>query len=465
MARRVRVCLILEGSYPYITGGVSSWMHELITQIPEVDFVVYSISPKADQVARYQFPPNVVEHRDLVLSAPHRSSRTRGREADFFERIREFHARMEAGASADFAAVAKLMPAGYFPYNESFTSEVGWEMVTNGNQRHNPVYPFSDYFWAWKSMHDMLFTVIGSQAPPADLYHAISTGYAGLAGAVANLRTGKPFVVTEHGLYHKEREMEIRRVRFVRGYQRDMWIKLYNGLSRIAYQHANLIISLFEYNRRMQIALGAPEEKTRVIANGIDLNRFASIKRDPRAGFHVGLVGRVVPIKDVKTFIATCRIVRERYPDSQFHCVGPTDEDPAYFEDCKTMVESFGLDDCFHFTGRADVREYYAFLDVLLLTSVREAQPLVILEAYAARVPVVATKVGNVPELLDYDERFLSASKDPQRLAAGVSYVREHAEEMKAIVEQNRKKTEIFYDRNEVFKNYLEIYQANGGHR
>jgi len=48
------------------------------------------------------------------------------------------------------------------------------------------------------------------------------------------------------------------------------------------------------------------------------------------------------------------------------------------------MVESFQLSEVFHFTGRQNVLNYYAFLDVMLLTSIREAQPLVILEAYAA---------------------------------------------------------------------------------
>jgi glycosyltransferase involved in cell wall biosynthesis len=306
----------------------------------------------------------------------------------------------------------------------------------------------------------MLFTVIGSKAPEADIYHSISTGYAGLAAVMAKLRTGKPFLLTEHGLYHKEREMEVRRVRYIRGYQRDMWIKIYNGLSRLAYRHADQIIALFEYNRRMQIALGAPEERTRVIANGIDVERFASVKRTRREGFHVGLVGRVVPIKDIKTFISMSRIIHEQYPDSEFYCIGPTDEDPAYFEDCKIMVKSFRLEKCFHFTGRVDVREYYSFLDVLTLTSVREAQPLVILEAYAAGIPVAATNVGNIPELLDYDDRFLSPSKNPNKLAAAVGYIREHPAEMNVVVEQNRRKTADHFDRNAVFKSYLQLYES-----
>ncbi|HUX12694.1 MAG TPA: GT4 family glycosyltransferase PelF [Spirochaetia bacterium] len=459
---RPRVCLILEGSYPFVTGGVSSWVHQLIQAIPEVDFVLYSISPRAGQPVQYNLPENVIEHRDLVLSEKMRSRKRPDNSKLMLSGIRRMHDGFSAGSRVDFAELVNLMPAGYFAYRDAVTSESGWELISRKNQLNNPIYPFSDYFWAWKSGHDMLFTLIGAEAPEADVYHAVSTGYAGLAAVVAKLRTGRPYLLTEHGLYHKEREMEIRRVRFIRGHQRDMWIRIFNELTRLSYQYADRVISLFEYNRRIQISMGAPEERTEVIANGIDVEYFASIKREKRPGFHVGLVGRVVPIKDVKTFIAMGRIVKDLNPDAQFYCIGPTDEDSAYFEDCKTMVKSFRLTDSFHFTGKTDVREYYSFLDVLLLTSVREAQPLVILEAYCAGVPVVATRVGNIPEMLDYDDRFLAASKDPEKLARGVTYVNDHSEEMARIVARNRDKATKFYDRRSVYKRYHDIYVRMG---
>jgi len=114
-------------------------------------------------------------------------------------------------------------------------------MLTQANQRNNPAYPFSDYFWAWKSAHDMMFSILGVKAPDADVYHAVSTGYAGLAAAVAKLRKNRSFLLTEHGLYHKEREMEIKRASYVYGYQRDMWINIYNSLSKMSYKYADII--------------------------------------------------------------------------------------------------------------------------------------------------------------------------------------------------------------------------------
>jgi glycosyltransferase involved in cell wall biosynthesis len=351
------------------------------------------------------------------------------------------------------------IPDGYSVYADAIESDAGWDLLSTQNRRKNPAYPFSDFFWAWKSAHDMMFAILADTAPDADLYHPVSTGYAGLAALCAKIRKGRPVILTEHGLYHKEREMEIRKAQFIRGYQRDMWTGIYNNLSRLSYRYADLIIALFEQNRRLQIELGAPEKKTRVIPNGIDVPFYSAVTRQKRDGFHVGLVGRVVPIKDIKTFISMAKIVSETIPEAVFHCIGPTDEDPAYFEDCQILVESLKLTDRFHFTGRQDVREYYSFLDVLLLTSVREAQPLVILEAYCAGVPVVATRVGNVGELLDYDDRFIAPSKDPEKLAAGVRFVYEHPEEIGRIIQRNRDRVVRFYDRDKVFQTYGDLYR------
>lgn len=90
----------------------------------------------------------------------------------------------------------------------------------------------------------MIFSIIGASIPKADIYHSVSTGYAGLAAVTAKIRNNRPFLLTEHGLYHKEREMELRKASFIRGYQRDMWIKIYNTLSRLSYHYSDISTSL-----------------------------------------------------------------------------------------------------------------------------------------------------------------------------------------------------------------------------
>jgi glycosyltransferase involved in cell wall biosynthesis len=464
MPEEITVCLLVEGSYPFITGGVSAWVQELIAALPHVRFTLFTISPAGKQVLRYKLPSNVVGHRDIVLNEKvHSRGRPAGGGAAFVTAIRAMHEAFASQSDPRLDEVVALMPPGSFPYEDSVRQAEAWEMIVSANARHNPVYPFSEYFWSWKSAHDMVLRIMGEELPEADLYHAVCTGYAGLAALTAKLRTGKAFLLTEHGLYHKEREMEIKRAQFVKGYQRDMWIAMYSGISRLSYRYADVVVSLFEQNRRRQIEMGADVDKATVIPNGIDIPLFSSVVRKKRDGFHVGLVGRVVPIKDIKTFILMAKIVAGWIPGTTFWCIGPTDEDQAYFEDCRSLVESFQLTDIFKFTGKADVRSYYEFLDVLLLTSVREAQPLVILEAFAAGVPVVSTRVGNVPELLDYDERFLASSKDAEKLAQAVRYVHGHPDEMRAVSAKNRDKVNRFYDKTEVFRRYGKLYATLSG--
>lgn len=460
MDRRLKVCFVLEGSYPYITGGVSSWVHDLIHGMPDIDFLLFSISPEENQTLKYELPSNVVGHKDIVLSEHMKKSRPMKHKKKTFKLIRAMHQSLRSEARADIDDMIANMPEGYFAYDDSINSDEGWDMLASSNLKNNPMYSFSDYFWAWRSSHNMIFTILGLTPPEADIYHAVSTGYAGLISLTAKLRHKKPFLLTEHGLYHKEREMELRKANFIKGYQRDMWIKIYNGLSRLAYQYCDVSTSLFEHNRQISLNLGAGEEKSLVIPNGIDIERYAAVTREKREGFHIGLVGRVVPIKDIKTFITMAKIIYSTNRDAIFYCIGPTDEDPGYYEDCQRLVANFGLTEVFHFTGRQNVLEYYSFLDVMLLTSVREAQPLVILEGWAAGVPCVSTKVGNVPEMLDYDENYLASSKDAEKLAGCVKYIKNNPEKVKERMKKNREKLYSLYNKNDLYTTYRDLYKT-----
>jgi polysaccharide biosynthesis protein PelF len=78
MPEGITVCLLVEGSYPFITGGVSAWVQELIAALPHVLFKLFTISPSPKQVLRYELPRNVVMHSDIVLNEKVRS---RGRPA------------------------------------------------------------------------------------------------------------------------------------------------------------------------------------------------------------------------------------------------------------------------------------------------------------------------------------------------------------------------------------------------
>ena len=65
----MRVCMILEGSYPYVLGGVSSWMHQYIQAMPDTEFVLWCIGASAAKRGkfRYELPANVTEVQEVFL--------------------------------------------------------------------------------------------------------------------------------------------------------------------------------------------------------------------------------------------------------------------------------------------------------------------------------------------------------------------------------------------------------------
>ena len=99
MPDTVTVCLLVEGSYPFITGGVSAWVQELIAALPDVRFTLFTVSPKTGQPLRYVLPANVIAHRDIVVNEKRPShGKPRDGAADFIHRVHGMHAAFESGS-------------------------------------------------------------------------------------------------------------------------------------------------------------------------------------------------------------------------------------------------------------------------------------------------------------------------------------------------------------------------------
>ncbi|MCZ2337915.1 MAG: GT4 family glycosyltransferase PelF [Chitinophagales bacterium] len=259
---------------------------------------------------------------------------------------------------------------------------------------------------------------VGSRLPKARAVHSISTGYAGFMGCLLRKLWGCDFILSEHGIYTKERKIDLAQAQWiaeypdqaVRGglnfnssYMRALWIRFFERLSRIIYQSANPIVALYEGNRQRQIRDGADAERTHVIPNGINLLDWQPVlsKRAFSQTPVIGLIGRIVPIKDIKTFIRSIRSIISQLPEVQAWIVGPEEEDPHYVSECRSLVNSLGLQEHIQFLGFQNIKEILPKLDVMVLSSISEAQPLVILEAWAAGTPVVATDVGACSELIN----------------------------------------------------------------
>jgi glycosyltransferase involved in cell wall biosynthesis len=152
---------------------------------------------------------------------------------------------------------------------------------------------------------------------------------------------------------------------------------------------------------------GFPADKVRVIPNGVDVARFAqphdraAIRQSlglPADAPVAGIVAALRPEKDHALFLEVAARVRQRVADARFLIVGDGPERATL----ETIAAQRKLTDAVHFLGtRADIPQLLAALDVFVLTSRMEANPVSILEAMAAGKPVVAPRVGSIAESVE----------------------------------------------------------------
>lgn len=410
--------LLLEGTYPYVNGGVSSWVHDIIRAFPEYTFGLCFLGSKPDDYPKmaYMLPANVVHLENHYLydgdPPPVQEHGVHG-DREAFERIALLHEQLRRPADVPLdnrlvrRVVDDLTDDHRLGELHFLYSPDAWTFLTDQYRAHCSDPSFTDYFWSVRLMHRPLWQLarIAEQLIPMRLYHAISTGYAGFLGAMLRHRQGRPLLISEHGIYTKERKIELFQSQWIRdnrnrieydashiGYFHEMWARFFESLGRMTYAAADDIVALYEGNRRRQMLDGAPAPKTRTIPNGVDLRRLAPLRaqRSDAIPKVLCLIGRVVPIKDVKTFIRAMLTVVRTMPEAEAWIAGPENEDPPYATECRELIDRLGLTDKVKLLGLQRIDELLPRIGVLVLSSISEALPLAVLEAFAAGVPVTS---------------------------------------------------------------------------
>jgi polysaccharide biosynthesis protein PelF len=489
------VTLLLEGTYPYVSGGVSSWVHQIIRGLPDVTFSIVFLGSTRETYGKMKFelPKNLVHLENHYIMESWRTDQPRPRRGNpkAFEDARQMHQFFRAASKEIptdlFARVMGTLGTdkGISP-KDFLHSEQSWHRIREDYLQYCTDPSFVDYFWTVRTMHAPLFVLadIARSTPPAKVIHSISTGYGGLLAAMLRFVRKRPFILTEHGIYTKERKIDLAHAEWIKdareafgggldddvGYIRRLWTRFFEGVGRMAYAAADVIISLYQGNRRRQIADGAEEERTRVIPNGIDLDRFGALraKRTEQVPKVLGLLGRVVPIKDIRTFIRSMRTVCTLMPEAEGWIIGPEDEDQTYARECHELVNNLGLADQVKFLGFRKPDDVLPGIGFMLLTSVSEAQPLVVLEGHAAGVPAVTTDVGSCRELIEGatpEDVALGASglvvpiADPEATATAALKLLTDPEKWRAAQQAGIARVSTYYTQKIMYDSYATLYR------
>ena len=508
----VDVAIVMESTYPYLKGGVSAVVHDIITGNPDLTFGIIHItwdshSPLKDL---YGMPDNVAWVRVLYLSMEEHQEdflRARPRDLRMNRRQRRELSRRILGAMLALAQEGRTEPL--------------WEIISEGlsASRRYPIWAIlgtrefmeayhdmmpdlgmsmTDIFWCLRDFFSLAYAVLAEPVPRAAVYHAHTTGYAMLLSVNAAREHGTRVLLTEHNLYVRdtvntllERRLDLNikltdyRTFDVTGRER-MWMAWWLEMGRLCYPYA--YSSTYLYPRAITEAneLGGDAGRAIVIPNGIVTSEFdasyaarlAAIEEIKKEGADKHLwklvyIARVVPIKGLLDMIDSVRLMVDRGLKIHLDVCGPTEHMPSYFEQCLTRIVEQGLESVITIRGTVKVRELLPEFDLFVLPSYNEGLPVVSLETMGAGIPTVSTDVGAVRSVVEdlivtedgqtWDPcGIIIEPGDPTVMADKVQEVIGDVELYERLSLNARGRVEAAYDLVKVNASYNKIYRQGG---
>lgn len=194
----------------------------------------------------------------------------------------------------------------------------------------------------------------------------------------------------------------------IRFYGLETWLKWKN---RAIFRLASGAIAISNKVKDSLIQSDFPEKRIHLIYNGVDLDRFhnnitgqsfrteAGVKE---GDILIGVVGRIIPFKGQDIFLKALPYVIKKYPNAKFAIVGEdTTPERDYIKKLEELVRDLGLIDRVYFSGfKQNIPEVMKAFDILVVPSTNEPFGRVIIESMAVNVPVIASSVGGIPDII-----------------------------------------------------------------
>ncbi|MEX1019833.1 MAG: GT4 family glycosyltransferase PelF [Litorilinea sp.] len=431
--QRLHVMMITEGTYPYHWGGVSTWCHLLLNDLAHIDFTLISLVGDPGAGKQFELPANVVDFQpkplwgmrevlekreDLGLRELIRRRSTDANivATHFIPHFRTFlHALYTYPGEPNTVAHALHQMYRFFldyDFDTAMRSQTAWQCFVEVAQAEFPRaaaengyrdarYTLADLTSCMQWLYHWFFP-IGEPLPKTDIVHAAMVGVSTLISVVAKLEHGAAYLLTEHGIYLRERYLA-ESATATSLFRKLFALRFANLMTQLSYGFADRIAPCCEYNHRWELRHGAQPHQLRTIYYGVDSVAFTPQEKPFGEPPVVVWVGRIDPLKDILTLLRAAALVKQARPDIEFRLFGgvmPGTE--AYHAKCLELHKELGLESTVKFAGfRANPVSAFNEGDIVILTSVSEAFPFVVLEAMLCEKPVVATAVGGVPEQVE----------------------------------------------------------------
>lgn len=435
------VLMTTEGTYPYSAGGVSTWCDALLRNTPDVRWTLLPLMMNPHIEQKFEPPENVrrilnvplwgiEEPAEFITDIPFAQLYDRKRRTahDTIERAFLPHFRelirvicTNPGESETFGRTLAALE-DYFrvhDYNETFKSRAVWEAFKSdvGSYPSRTPPTLFDLTECLRWLYHFLI-VLNVRVPKTSVSHSTAAAFCGIPCITAKVRHGTPMILTEHGVYLREQYLFLTRFRRL-FFCKQFLLNLITAVVRANYHFADIVAPVCHYNTRWEVAHATPQEKIRVIYNGVDPDHFIPAPKlhgDP----HVVATARIDPLKDIETLLRVAARMKPTHPRVKFTVHGAV-ADESYYRRCLALRRHLGVDDTVTIgSATDDVVAALREADVVLLTSISEAFPYSVIEAMACEKAVVASDVGGVGEALE-GCGVLVKPRDDERFAAEVS--------------------------------------------
>jgi glycosyltransferase involved in cell wall biosynthesis len=421
-----------EGTYPFSGGGVGTWCHQLCEGLDAYEFSILAITgdtqavwhyPRAKRVRRVIQVPLWPGEEPALYLRPGRYGdvlrmrlRTTNDEVarGFLPSLRTFLQEVFVGGVPAPALLEAVVDMGSFlrrhDYKETLRAPATWEAFREASDafcetdlgRSVETPRIAEVTMCARWFYNMMMPLGVDLDGDAALFHATGATPSALPGIVARHIDGLPFLLTEHGVYLRERYIAVSSS-FYSPMQKRFLIGVAAAIGRACYATADLITPVAAYNQRWELLWGAPKDRVRVIYNGVDPGLFRPGPKPPSCAGRPTAVAaaRVFPLKDIETMIRAVAIARQRLPDLHVNVYGSLAADVPYVEKCRALIEELGVGANFELAGfHAKPAEIFLEGDISLLSSISEGFPYTVLESMSCGVPCVATDVGGVREAI-----------------------------------------------------------------
>jgi polysaccharide biosynthesis protein PelF len=401
--------MVSEGTYPQSYGGVSVWCDQLVRGLPQHEFDIYAIEVTGVEEPVWQTPANVTTHGIALWPPNHRRPRPRRPRPDdklvagYEDLISALLApddRAEAAFADALRRIGKFgaVPgATLAPYGES---AVGWLLAAwSATPEFADLPPPSvlDALTAVDIIEHWLRPIL-HPAPRADITHAVTNGLATLLALNAKWRHGTPMLLTEHGVYLRERYLGLRDSEYT--WPVKVVLSAFQRLlCATAYRTADLITPGNRFNHRWETRFGADPSRIETVYNGVDPGDFPAAGKEPAVPT-VAWAGRIDPIKDLETLLRAFALVHKEMPAARLRIFGGASAaGRAYRNRCEALANELDLAEVATFEGRVEnIRDAYAAGHVVVLSSISEGFPYTLIEAMTSGRATVSTDVGGVSE-------------------------------------------------------------------